>query len=143
PDSPPISESPRGIPLSSKRERLLSEAIRIIGLRGYHEASIDEIAAAAEVNPSSVYRYFPSKADLFAVAFHRAGDRVYQAIAEALAEAADPAQALARVCERYVQLNFAPPEIFPLYFAEHGNLPPAEQVSLRAMLRQNAMEWVR
>jgi AcrR family transcriptional regulator len=145
PPAPETTEAPpppRGISVVSKRERLLVEAIRIIGMRGYHEASIDEIAAAAEVNPSSVYRYFPSKADLLAAAFHRAGDRVSQAITEALGDADDPAQALSLVAERYVTLSFAYPELFPLYFAEQGNLPPAEQSSLRAMQRQNVQEWV-
>jgi AcrR family transcriptional regulator len=143
---PPPPDSParpgRGLPLTSKRERLLVEAIRIIGMRGYHEASIDEIAAAAEVNPSSVYRYFPSKADLLAAAFHRAGDRVALAITEALAEADEPADALSRIAARYVRLSFLNPELFPLYFAEQGNLPAAEQSSLRAVQRQNALEWV-
>jgi AcrR family transcriptional regulator len=138
----PPTRPVRGLPLTSKRERLLTEAIRIIGMNGYHEASIDEIAAAAEVNPSSVYRYFPSKADLLAAAFHRAGDRVALAITEALSEASDPAEALSRIAERYVQLSFLHPELFPLYFAEQGNLPPAEQSSLRAVQRQNVLEWV-
>jgi len=139
---PAPTRAARGMPLTSKRERLLTEAIRIIGMRGYHEASIDEIAAAADVNPSSVYRYFPSKADFLAAAFHRAGDRVSLAISEALAEANDPTEALSHVARRYVQLSFGLPELFPLYFAEQGNLPAAEQSSLRAMQRQNALEWV-
>lgn len=141
--APAVEEgATRGIPLKSKRERLLTEAIRTIGLRGYHEASIDEIAAAAGVNPSSIYRYFPSKADLLSAAFHRAGDRVAMAITEALADATDSAQALSRIAERYIQLSFANPELFPVYFAEQGNLPPADQVSLRGAQRQNVQEWI-
>jgi len=97
PAPPPIEQepAPRGLPITSKREQLLTEAIRIFGRQGYHEASIEEIGAAVGINASSVYRYFSSKADLLAAAFHRTGDRVSVAITEALAESASRPDAAA------------------------------------------------
>uniref|UniRef100_UPI003B3A17EF TetR/AcrR family transcriptional regulator n=1 Tax=Mycolicibacter arupensis TaxID=342002 RepID=UPI003B3A17EF len=76
PSGPAVRRLERGLPSTSKRERLLAEAIRMFGQRGFYEVSIEEIGAAAGVNGSSAYRYFPSKAALLAVAFHRASDRV-------------------------------------------------------------------
>ncbi|MQY23072.1 TetR/AcrR family transcriptional regulator [Nocardia macrotermitis] len=138
----PAPELPaRGLPLSSKREQLLTEAIRIFGRQGYHEASIEEIGAAVGINASSVYRYFPSKSDLLAAAFHRTGERVAIANAEALAEASSRADAALRIADRFARLTFAMPEILPVYFAEFSNLPAAEQHRLRAIQRQNVLEW--
>ncbi|MFI5535718.1 TetR/AcrR family transcriptional regulator [Nocardia sp. NPDC051900] len=134
---PPV----RGIPVTSKREQLLTEAIRIFGRQGYHEASIEEIGAAVGINASSVYRYFASKADLLAAAFHRTGDRLAIAITEALAEATSRADAARNVADRYAKLSFAMPEIMAVYYAEFGNLPQAEQHKLRAIQRQNVLEW--
>ncbi|MGK8520656.1 TetR/AcrR family transcriptional regulator [Nocardia asteroides] len=134
---PPV----RGIPVTSKREQLLTEAIRIFGRQGYHEASIEEIGAAVGINASSVYRYFASKADLLAAAFYRTGDRLAIAITEALAEAATREDAARRVADRYARLSFAMPEIMPVYYAEFSNLPQAEQHKLRAIQRQNVLEW--
>ncbi|WP_345494626.1 TetR/AcrR family transcriptional regulator [Nocardia callitridis] len=131
----------RGIPVTSKREQLLTEAIKIFGRQGYHEASIEEIGAAVGINASSVYRYFPSKADLLAAAFHRTGDRLAIAITESLAEATSRADAARRIAERYAKLSFATPEIMPVYYAEFTNLPQAEQHKLRAIQRQNILEW--
>lgn len=140
--SRPAPDTPaRGLPLSSKREQLLTEAIRIFGRQGYHEASIEEIGAAVGINASSVYRYFPSKSDLLAAAFHRTGERVAIANAEALSEASSRADAAMRIADRFARLTFAMPELLPVYFAEFSNLPAAEQHRLRAVQRQNVLEW--
>ncbi|WP_328409136.1 TetR/AcrR family transcriptional regulator [Nocardia sp. NBC_00403] len=131
----------RGLPVTSKREQLLTEAIRIFGRQGYHEASIEEIGAAVGINASSVYRYFTSKSDLLAAAFHRTGDRVAIAITEALAEATSRPDAVRRIAFGYARLTFSMPEIMPVYYAEFSNLPQAEQHKLRAIQRQNVLEW--
>ncbi|WP_067470166.1 TetR/AcrR family transcriptional regulator [Nocardia amamiensis] len=131
----------RGIPVTSKREQLLTEAIRIFGRQGYHEASIEEIGAAVGINASSVYRYFASKSDLLAAAFYRTGDRLAIAITEALAEATSREDAARRLADRYAKLSFAMPEIMPVYYAEFSNLPQSEQHKLRAIQRQNVLEW--
>ncbi|WP_083883696.1 TetR/AcrR family transcriptional regulator [Nocardia higoensis] len=143
PAPPPVEQepAPRGLPITSKREQLLTEAIRIFGRQGYHEASIEEIGAAVGINASSVYRYFSSKADLLAAAFHRTGDRVSVAITEALAESASRPDAARRIAERQAKLTFGMPEIMPVYYAEFSNLPQAEQHKLRAIQRQNILEW--
>ncbi|WP_028479380.1 TetR/AcrR family transcriptional regulator [Nocardia sp. CNY236] len=141
PTEPATAMPRRGVPVTSKREQLLTEAIRIFGRQGYHEASIDEIGAAVGINASSVYRYFPSKADLLAAAFYRTGDRLAIAITEALAEASSRQDAVRRWADRYARLSFAMPEIMPVYYAEFSNLPQAEQHTLRAIQRQNVLEW--
>lgn len=141
PPQPDPGPAVRGLPVTSKREQLLTEAIRIFGRQGYHEASIEEIGAAVGINASSVYRYFSSKSDLLAAAFYRTGDRVAIVLTEALAEATNPEDAVRRIAERYARLTFSMPEIMPVYYAEFSNLPAAEQHKLRAIQRQNVLEW--
>ena len=141
PDTGQLGGPPRGLPVTSKREQLLTEAIKIFVRRGYHEASIEEIGAAVGINASSVYRYFSSKSDLLAAAFHRTGERLAVAITEALAEASGRQDAVDKIADRYVRLSFTMPEIMPVYYAEFPNLPQAEQHKLRAIQRQNVQEW--
>ncbi|NNH71783.1 TetR/AcrR family transcriptional regulator [Nocardia uniformis] len=143
PAPPPATGDPilRGLPVISKREQLLTEAIRIFGRQGYHEASIEEIGAAAGINASSVYRYFSSKADLLAAAFNRTGERVAIGNAEALSEATSRADAAVRIADRFARMTFAMPEILPVYFSEFSNLPASEQHRLRSIQRQNVLEW--
>jgi len=49
----------------SSREQLLSAASRVFARRGYHGASINEIAAEAEFSKGALYWNFASKEDLF------------------------------------------------------------------------------
>jgi AcrR family transcriptional regulator len=46
------------------RATLQEHALRLFREQGYGETSIEQIAEAAEVSPATVYRYFPTKADL-------------------------------------------------------------------------------
>src|SRR5262249_49902450 len=53
---------------STTRERILIEAMRLFGERGYEATTVAEIEAAAGLTPGSggLYRHFRSKADLLA-----------------------------------------------------------------------------
>jgi AcrR family transcriptional regulator len=43
------------------RSEIRAQALRLFQEQGYHETSIEQIAAAAEVSPSTFFRYFPTK----------------------------------------------------------------------------------
>lgn len=46
------------------RRTIREEAFRLFRTQGYSETTIEQIAAAAEVSPSTFFRYFPSKEQL-------------------------------------------------------------------------------
>lgn len=54
--------------LADKRQRIVKAVRRVVGEVGFREAQIGMVAAAAGVATGTVYRYFPSKAELFAEA---------------------------------------------------------------------------
>ena len=49
---------------SRTRASLREHALRLFGEQGYHATTVEQIAAAAEVSPSTFFRYFPTKEDL-------------------------------------------------------------------------------
>jgi AcrR family transcriptional regulator len=51
--------------LADNRMRILAAARRLVSEGGWGEAQITNVASSADVATGSVYRYFPSKADLF------------------------------------------------------------------------------
>jgi AcrR family transcriptional regulator len=57
------------------RERIVSAALDQLAEGGYASASVQAVAARAGVATGSVYRHFPSKADLFTEVFRRASQR--------------------------------------------------------------------
>jgi AcrR family transcriptional regulator len=46
------------------RERVRREAYRLFTEQGYEATTIDQIAEAAEISPSTFFRYFPTKEDV-------------------------------------------------------------------------------
>ena len=58
------NEPRRRMPASERREQLLAAAREVFATRGYHRASIDEIAGAAGVSKALIYEHFASKRDL-------------------------------------------------------------------------------
>src|SRR5918996_152732 len=65
------------------RERILAAARELIARGGYAEARIAVVADSAGVATGTVYRHFPSKAELFAEVFRRASQREVDAMAAA------------------------------------------------------------
>jgi AcrR family transcriptional regulator len=46
------------------RAAIQAQALRLFRNRGYHETTVEQIADAAEVSPSTFFRYFPTKEDV-------------------------------------------------------------------------------
>jgi AcrR family transcriptional regulator len=61
--------------LAAARERIADAALDQLADGGYASASVVTVARRAGVATGSVYRHFPSKADLFAEVFRRASQR--------------------------------------------------------------------
>ncbi len=141
PESDGIAARPSPASLVTKREMLLHEATLLFDRDGYHSVGIEDIGAAAGMTASSVYRYFPSKADLLAAAFHRAGDRLTGTVDEALARSRTPDEALELLVRYYVELTFDQHALMSVYFAEMKNLPPEQQSALRRVQRSNIERW--
>lgn len=73
------------------RARIVRAAGDLVARGGYREAQVVEVAKRAGVATGTVYRHFPSKADLFTEVFRVASQREVDAVAEA-AEAGGSAE---------------------------------------------------
>ncbi len=51
--------------LPEKQAQILDAALHVFRKRGFHEAKVEEIAAAAGVGKGTIYEYFDTKTDLF------------------------------------------------------------------------------
>ena len=64
--APPKSQpsSRKRLTAEDRRAAILDAALEVFGHRGYHAASIDEIAQTAGISKALIYEHFPSKKDL-------------------------------------------------------------------------------
>lgn len=60
---------------------MLDAAVRVFSRRGFHTASMDEIAERAGISKPMVYAYLGTKEELFVACLHREGTRMMEAIA--------------------------------------------------------------
>jgi AcrR family transcriptional regulator len=87
------------------RERIVRAAIDQLADGGYASATVSVVARRAGVATGSVYRHFPSKAELFAEVFRRAAQREVDAVSEAFDDGG-----LAAAVEVFIRRALAAPE---------------------------------
>ncbi|MEY9856139.1 AcrR family transcriptional regulator [Catenulispora sp. GAS73] len=84
---------------SATRARILETATSLFYERGVHAVGVNEIAAAAGASKLSLYRYFPSKAELVRAMLSEHSDRIHawldRKTATATATASGPERVLA------------------------------------------------
>ncbi|CAM3239379.1 TetR family transcriptional regulator [Mycobacterium intermedium] len=123
-------------------EALLHAAMALFKERGYTETSMAQIAAAAGIPVSGIYRYFSGKLDILSTGLRRAADRVSAQLSPILGALTEPRQALTLLIDAYVATSFANPELLAVYYTERMNLTPADQMVLRNVLLSTVDSWV-
>lgn len=78
------------LPAAVRRTQLIETAIEVFATDGYHDTTMDRVAAAAGVTKPVLYRHFPSKRDLFLVLLHDVGERLAKTVTSATAVVSSP-----------------------------------------------------
>jgi len=78
------------LPRAVREQQMLDAAVAVFSASGFHDASMDEIAARAGISKPMVYAYLGSKEELFLACLHREGTRLMEAVASAVAPADAP-----------------------------------------------------
>ncbi len=106
-----------------RRHELIEEAIRRFGRDGYHGASLEAIAAAAGIRKQTLLYYFPTKDALLEACLTAAGNRLAEALNEALVDKEDYWERAEAVIHAVFGLAEEWPE-FPMFVREAGRLGP-------------------
>ena len=70
---------------------LLEAALAVFSERGFHEASLDDVAAAAGVTKGAIYHYFDTKAELLLQAIEQHQSQGYELLETSIPDATAPA----------------------------------------------------
>jgi AcrR family transcriptional regulator len=120
------------------RKRILSTAARIFTEKGFRKTGVDEIIAELEMAPGTLYRFFPTKRDLFVQSIrYLVGASSRQIESRVMQEKVLPNRMLRRVNE-LLKIGTAPGEI--LLAARAAAL--GEDDELDRLVRQTYAEWL-
>lgn len=107
-----------------KRERVLTEAVRLFGAHGYAGTSLADIAEAAQISKAGLLHHFSSKEELFARVLERRDEETGQAFLAAVDDS-DPWGVLDAFV-RLVEHNTHQREMVAIYTATAASVMDAE-----------------
>lgn len=95
-DGAPRAPRFRRLPRAVREEQMLDAAVSVFSRRGFHAASMDEVAEAADISKPMLYAYLGSKDQLFSACIRRETGRLVGAIADAVEPGLPPDEQLWR-----------------------------------------------
>ncbi len=137
----PGARTPALVP-ASRREELLTQAVRMFAAHGYTQVSIEDIGHAVGISGPSVYNHWPNKLDLLVTSLRRGAAALAMDVSTAYQLAADAAGALRMLIGFYVALSQTHHEIIGLLITDIDHLPDIERHAIRRAQRDFVSEWV-
>lgn len=121
--------------IAANRQRILLATRRLVAMGGFRNAPVTAVAAEAGVSTGLIYRYFPSKAELFAEVLQNAVDREMEILEAAAAGSGTVAERLRKAIESFVRRALAGPELAYAFIAEPVEAEiDAERIRCRRVL---------
>jgi AcrR family transcriptional regulator len=117
---------------SHKRSLILEAASRVFATRVYHQVTMDEIARGSRVGKGTLYRYFPSKEDLYLAIVDEAFALLIARLETERAAPAPPALVLRRMIDAIVETFARHLPFFRLVHRGEGRLFLRKKQVIRA-----------
>lgn len=132
----------RGVLPHSRREALLTQAVRMFAIQGYTGVGMQDIGAAVGMTGPSVYSHFDSKLELLVTALHRGTATLYTNLAASQANATSASDALRRLAGAYLAFTIDHHNLVDLLITETEHLPDDERHRTRQAQHVYINEWV-
>jgi len=142
---PVLGRTKKDVLSEFRRSELLTAARTVFGKKGFHEASIEEIAELAEVAKGTVYLYYKSKKDIYLEAVRFGLELLNQKLksrADGPGTCLETLRALTETKIVYFEENR---DFFRIYYSELGKLPghPAAISLVRDLYTEQAKVFER
>jgi AcrR family transcriptional regulator len=129
--------------LDAQRETIVAAATRQLAEYGYSGCSVAAVAERAGVAVGSVYRHFPTKADLVVHVFRQVVTREVEAVRAASAAAGAPAERVLAAVDTFAQRALkAPKQAYALLIEPVDALIDAERLEFRRAFTEVIAEHV-
>jgi AcrR family transcriptional regulator len=115
-----------------KQSEIFAAAVRIFRQKGYHAASMQDLADAVGLQKASLYYYVSSKEDLLISIYERFTGAFTEQLTELAAQPLPPTEKLGRAIESHVVALCEHLELFTVYLLEQKFLNGKHKARLRA-----------
>lgn len=103
-----------------RRTEILDAATKVFAQVGFASTDVQQIAIAAGVGKGTVYRYFPSKEELFLATVDQGMQRLSSAVRSAASEQLAPLERMAAGVQAYLTWFDCHPEVVELFIQERA-----------------------
>lgn len=127
------------LPAQERELQILEAATRVFARSNYRLAGTADIALEAGISEPTIYKYFPSKKDLFVRILARIGERILEIWNAAISEEGDGLSALRRIGHIYVESLRTHPDELKIQFQA---LAESDDPDIARQLRENHKAYV-
>jgi AcrR family transcriptional regulator len=124
-----------GVAIGERYTEILDAACGVFARRGYHAASVREIALAARLSLAGLYHYVGGKDELLFLVLARGLDRMLEMLDRALAQARTPEARLLALVGTHLEFGFAHPAALRVVNQEWERLSGARREEIAARRR--------
>lgn len=130
----PVEEAVRAARASSRRRQLLDAAVKVMGQKGFHQMSMQDLAGEANVSVGLIYTYFGGKEDLLLATIVRIQDAFRDQLAPVKAAAGDdPVAQLTAGIRRYIEIVDENLDAVVLTYRESRTLDAAGRAQIKEL----------
>ena len=122
---------------------ILEAARKVFAKRGFHEATVDDIADAAGVAKGTVYLYYQSKRDVYFAALKFGIAQMYSLLVQELKKVSTPEEKLKALIASKLAYFDENRDFFKIYYSELGNIPSAHPGGIDSELKALYQEQAR
>jgi AcrR family transcriptional regulator len=91
------------LPRAVREQQMLDAAVQMFSVNGYHETSMDAIAAEAQISKPMLYLYYGSKEELFSACLNRELGRFIETVGADIDTSLSPRELLRRIIVSVLQ----------------------------------------
>ncbi len=124
-----------------RREDILDAAVQLFARRGFAVADMQELADTAGVGKGTLYRYFPSKDELFLAAADRVMLRMRAEIDRATAGVEDPLERVQKAIRAFLEFFADKPERVEMLIQERAHFKDRKKPTFIQHREVNVERW--
>jgi AcrR family transcriptional regulator len=130
----PVEEAVRAARTNSRRRQVLDAAVKVMGAKGFHQMSMQDLATEADVSVGLLYKYFGGKEDLLLATIVRIQEAFRDQLTPVIETAGDdPVEQLAAGIRRYIEIVDANLDAVVLTYRESRTLDPAGRAQIKEL----------